>query len=225
MRRCESCGAANAATATWCGQCFAELDRADASSSDEPGAPAGAGPDPAALHAPAAGTDQVEGASAGMRRTADGLEWACVACETYNPIERSTCQVCGTSFTARFADAEGRSDVDWRAARLRSALLPGLGHIAAGRAAQGAGRAVLFVVWLLGGVIVVAGAGSRGLLIGAPLLLGAAVVYALTLHDIAALERGRRELLAGRTLLWLVVGVTLALIVTTILGVGSARTG
>lgn len=172
-----------------------------------------------------AGADPVSEARAGVRRTAEGLEWSCVACETYNPMERSTCQVCGTSFTARFADADERRDVDWGAARMRSALLPGLGHVAAGRAAQGAGRAVLFGVWLLGGIVVVAGAGSRGLLIGAPLLLGALVVYALTLHDIAALERGRRELLAGRMLLWLVVGITLALIVTTTLGVTAARTG
>jgi ribosomal protein L40E len=223
MRRCPSCGATNAATATWCGQCFAELDRPDASDRPESSdAPAAAAPtaDPVG-----ATTDPASQAGAGMRRTADGLEWSCVACETYNPMERSTCQVCGTSFTARFADAEGPRDVDWGAARLRSALLPGLGHSAAGRAAQGAGRAVLFVVWLLGGITVVAGAGSRGLLIGAPLLLGAAAVHALTLHDIAALEHGRRELLAGRTLLWLVVGVTLALIVTTILGVGSTPTG
>ncbi len=221
MRRCPSCGAGNAATATWCGQCFGELGGRDAATEREKDPSTKSSEVPG--DAPAAAADPAP--RAGVRRTREGLEWSCVACETYNPMEASTCGVCATPFTARFADAEKRRDVDWRTARLRSALLPGLGHIAAGRAAQGVGRAVLFSVWLLGGLVVVLGAGSRGLLIGAPLLLGAMAVHGMTLHDIAALERGRRELLAGRTLLWLVVGVTLALIVTTIVGISAARPG
>ncbi|CAN5288476.1 hypothetical protein BH20ACT8_BH20ACT8_10850 [soil metagenome] len=62
---------------------------------------------------------------------------------------------------------------------------------------------MLFGIWLLGGIALLA-TGSRAALAAAPLLLGAAVVYAASLVDLAARRRDGRELLAGRGLLWLV---------------------
>jgi len=96
-----------------------------------------------------------------------------------------------------------------------SALLPGLGHLIAGRTGSGAARAVLAVLWLVGGIaLVVVADGAVARLPGVVLLAGAVSVWAATLADAAELARGGvRELLAVRTLLWLVVVVTGLLIV------------
>jgi hypothetical protein len=175
-----------------------------------------------------AGTGQAEGdreRSAGVRRGPDGLEWACVACETYNPMAASTCVVCGTSFTARFADAGDDESVDWDDAFRRNLLLPGLGHMAAGRTGSGIGRALLFGVWLLGWIAITVGGGGRGLTAATPLLAGVVVVYVGSLVDIRRVQHGNPELLAGRTLLWLVVGVTALLMVSTVVAAGVGTSG
>jgi hypothetical protein len=233
MTPCPTCGATNAEGASWCTQCYASLTAPVA----EPEAPRG--PDgPHGADGPH-GTDGSHGAGdpaqrppasepapdTGLRRGPDGLEWICVACETANPMERSTCAVCGIPFTARFAVAERRAPVDWAAARTASVLLPGLGHIRADRPATGWARIVLFAVWALGGLLILGGAGTAGLPVAAPLLLGAVVIHLLTQVDLRNLEHGGAELLAGRTLLWLVVGVTLLVVVGAVLAFGGAATG
>jgi ribosomal protein L40E len=220
--RCPRCGAANADAAAWCSQCYGGLGA-------EP--PAGEPPAAAAPGRPApAGDAPSPGASAGragaaIRRGAEGLEWVCVACETANPFEATRCTVCGTPFVARFADAEPAPPVDWATARTASLLLPGLGHVRAGHPASGWARLVLFAVWGLGGLLVLLGAGAASLPVAAPLLLGAFVIHVLSQVDLAALERGGRELLAGRTLLWLVVGVTVLVVLGAVVGLGVASPG
>jgi ribosomal protein L40E len=214
---CPHCGASNAPSATWCTQCYASLQEPPAA---DPGpGPAPTTPSPAA--APGEPPLRDPAPDSGLRRGEDGLEWSCVACETVNPIEVSSCTACGVAFAARFAVAEHSAPVDWASARTASLFLPGLGHLRAGRPA-GWARLLLFGVWAVGGILVLIGAGASGLLVAGPLLLGAVVVHVATQLDLRALERDGRELLDGRALLWLVVGVTVLVIVGAVVGLGSA---
>jgi hypothetical protein len=148
-----------------------------------------------------------------------------MACEAVNPIALSRCAVCALPFTARFAVADAGPEVDWDAARSVSMIVPGLGHVRAGGQASGLARLTLFTVWLLGGLVVLAGAGISGMPVAGPLLLGAAAVHIATQVDIRALQKGGREVLAGRTLLWLVVGVTVLVLAGAVLGLGVAGFG
>jgi ribosomal protein L40E len=213
---CAACGAHNAEDARWCTQCYGGLGpQADP--------PAASAPVQAARPpAPATDAGAPPGPDTGIRRGVDGLEWACVTCEATNPIEASVCRACATPFTARFAIAERGPAVDWRAARTAGAILPGLGHIRAGAGTSGVARLVLWGVWLLGGLVVLIGDGAAGLPVAGPLLVGAAIVHATSVADLTALERGGRELLAGRALLWLVVGVTVLVIVGLVAGLTGA---
>jgi hypothetical protein len=233
---CPSCGAGNAASASWCGQCFAVFAQESDSGADGPGTgarlPAGttdrSPPEeaPSTPSAPSGIREPGEAVAAGLRQGPEGLEWSCVACEVYNPLEASTCVVCGTPFTARFTEREAAEPVDWDAALRRNLLLPGLGHMAAGHSGSGVARMLLFGVWLLGGLLVLLGAGAAGFVVAAPLLGGAATVYVATVVDIRRLESGLGELLVGRALLWLVVAVTALLVVSTVLATaGGAPTG
>lgn len=61
------------------------------------------------------------------------------------------------------------------------------------------------------GGLLLAGAGAS-LLVAAPLLAGALAVWAGTLADVSNLDGSGREVLRGRVLLYLVVGVTLLLL-------------
>ncbi len=91
-----------------------------------------------------------------------------------------------------------------------SAFAPGAGHLAVGRYGSGWARLLLFVVWAVGAVML-SGAGARALGAIAPLLLGVVIVWVGSLVDLQRLQRGQEELLAGRRLLWLVIGVLLLL--------------
>jgi len=55
------------------------------------------------------------------------------------------------------------------------------------------------------------------------LALAAATLWALTLHDLSRLADGRPQLLTGRVLAWSVVGVTAALVLSGLVGVGGGR--
>jgi hypothetical protein len=123
---------------------------------------------------------------------------------------------------ARYETAPDTPPVNWGAALALSAVLPGGGHLLARAGASGTSRALLYVLWLLGGVAV-ATQGGPAVLVAAPLLLGAAAVWGATLLDVRNLERGRPELLAGRTLLWMVIAVTaLFMVAGAVVLVGSA---
>jgi hypothetical protein len=102
-------------------------------------------------------------------------------------------------------------------------VLPGLGHLLARRTGTGAARVVTTVAWLTGAVLLVRGGG--GSVAAAPLLLGVAVVWAGSLHDVLALVDGGRELLTTRVLLWLTGGVVLSLVALLVAGVGARGGG
>lgn len=238
--RCPACGASNPERAQWCGQCYERLgdtsppapeaapapDASTAVPLVTPGAdglplPPGAAPGPQP-GSPAA--DPAALARRGLRKRGDELEWECVTCGEFNPMERMECTVCSTPFTARFSPpAKEEPERDWSTALLLSAVLPGGGHIAVGRHGSGIARALLYAVWLGGGLVLGLGAGA--IAVAAPLLLGALVLWGGSMVDLLRLREGQDEVLAGRVLLWLVVGVTVLLLLGAVAGTlgGGAR--
>lgn len=150
--------------------------------------------------------------SESFRRVGDQLEWACPQCGQFNSIDDPACAVCGTPFVERFrADEEPEPPRNWSQALAFSAVAPGAGHLAVGRYGSGWARLVLFVSWIIGALLMSSSGGARA---GVPLLLGAAVMWAGSLVDLRRLQQGQEELLVGRRLLWLVLGVLLLLGVT-----------
>lgn len=224
--RCPACGATNPETAAWCGQCYRRFDeevapRSPNGSAAAPGAPAAPAPPPQTQpgsNGPSEGTVTSEG----FRRSGDEIEWECPGCGTFNSIDLQSCAVCGTSFLERFRSEEPEVAHNWSTALLLSAVAPGAGHISVGRYGTGSARLLLFVAWVVGAVLLATSAGSGGLIAATPLLLGAVVLWVLTLIDVYRLQQGESELLVGRTFLWLVVGVLLLLGIALFASVGTA---
>lgn len=239
-RACPVCGARNAAGAPWCTQCYASFgDLAEArgpavsprpaadgagprppGSADPPGEPSAAA---GAADGPAAAGGPVRAGSTGDVRQDDhgAVEWRCRTCDGWSPLEAAACVTCGS---ARRGFGEDRElDVpDEQRVVLLSGMVPGLGHIVAGRVGSGLARAVFGLGWLIGGVLLLLAAmrAGGGHWASAPLLVGAAVVWVLSVLDARSLARGQqREHLDGRTLLWLMVGVTCLLLLGLMLDV------
>ena len=207
--RCPACGASNPETAGWCGQCLAVFTPPAAGGSQPPTARPPADPHevPGASGASAVQPAERADLTGGFRTHEGRIEWPCLACGSFNPIDVFACAVCGTPMADRFAPDTPERQVNWSAALALSALAAGAGHLAAGRYGTGSARMFLYVLWLLGGVVVAAD-GGRAWLAAAPLLLGATALWLGSLVDVTRLQRGQAELLGGRALLWLVVGVT-----------------
>lgn len=205
--RCPACGATNPEGASWCGQCYTSF-----TASPEPAQPAepGQAPGPAA-----------EPSTSGFRKRGDALEWQCPRCDAYTSVEQLDCQVCGTPLAARYDVDTDETEHNWSAAMALSAVVPGAGHLAVARYGAGAARLLLFTVWLVGGLLLTASGGAGAIPAAAPLYLGAFVLWAGSLVDLHQLQRGDRELLAGRTLLWLVVSV----IILSMIGMFAAAGG
>jgi hypothetical protein len=211
--RCPQCGATNPDTAAWCGQCLQRFDQLEA--------PA---PDAAEIPEPATddGLDVLDGAAVvpteapipppttegaeGFRREGDEVQWQCPQCDRFNSIEVQHCEVCGTAFFARFQEQQVEPPRNWNAALLMSVLAPGAGHISVGRYGTGVARLVLYLGWVIGAMAVTSFAGGRGALVVTPLILAALVLWAGSIVDVYRLQHGDKELLGGRSLLWLVVG-------------------
>ena len=127
--------------------------------------------------------------------------------------------VCGAARTG-FGEPTATAAPDEQRVVLLSAVVPGLGHLMAGRVGSGIARAIFGLGWLVGGVLLLLAAvrAGSGYAAAVPLLLGAAVVWVLSVLDAQGLARGaQREHLDGRRLLWLMVGVTCALVVALLL--------
>ena len=72
-----------------------------------------------------------------FRRSAEGLEWACGLCREWNPLERTTCRVCGTGFGEEpGTGGPPAPDVEPAVLAGASVLLPGAGHLLLGRTAE-----------------------------------------------------------------------------------------
>ncbi len=228
--RCPACGAHNPDSAEWCTQCFAALTQGPPGETQpepaigvvgqrEPGAQP-IEDDPGALVDTAADADReraedggsVTTADSRFRRTSEGIDWQCEVCEVWNPIERTTCKSCHQPFARTVADAPSAPtrQVSESTALLTSALVPGTGHILLGRTASGVARAVMFIIWLAGGLVLLreASASQQSILPAVPLLAGALVLWLATTVDVLALVQGSRtEILRPRVFLWLAIGV------------------
>ncbi|MEO8293217.1 MAG: zinc ribbon domain-containing protein [Actinomycetota bacterium] len=193
-RRCPSCQALVSADAEWCGQCFTSLQAAPV-----PGAAAATGP------------LRITPVTDGPQATRATATWACPACEHLNPLEADLCELCGTSFGALFRMQEEGPRIDPATALKRSLLLPGLGHAAVGRGADGIARAMLFA-WTFGTAIVIAFAGvSSGPVLALLALYGllAVGVYLFTAYEAYRMAQGSGPLVSSRVLLWGAVALVL----------------
>lgn len=223
--RCPACGALNVDTAEWCSQCYATLQGADAGEGDGGLEEASTAASTPAEPAPEARPAGQAPSDSRFRRSEEGVDWCCAACDAWNPLERSTCTVCGTSLTESLQDdvAPAPERVSLGAVVAASVLLPGAGHVLLGRSAAGIGRLILYLVWASGGLALLsAAAGADGSMLPAlPLLTGAFVLLATSVLDAVALQRGdvTTEILSVRALLWLTVGV---IGLTTLAFIGSA---
>lgn len=223
--QCPACGASNPDSAAWCGQCYRRFDEDTAPETPSPNG-SGTAPPPAADAAPVTQSSQsapdTGGEAEGFRRVGDELEWECPECGSFNGIELTSCAICGTSFLQRFRSEEPEPERNWSAALLLSAVAPGAGHLSVGRYGTGAARLLLFVAWIVGALMLATSAGSGALVAATPLVLGALILWAMTLFDVYRLQQGESEILAGRTFLWLVVGVLLFMGVALFASAGSA---
>ncbi len=180
---------------------------------------------PAAPTAPgAAGVGSVQpDVQATNVRTRDGeVEWRCAVCSGWCALTAPACTVCGAArhgFGTETGPAPPRQDLPLPAVIGVSLVLPGSGHLLIGRTGTGVARLLLALLWLLGGFAMLRGAGG-GAALGPALVLftGAVVVWIGTALDVRTVLTGRgSEVLTSRVLLWLVVGVTVALVATLLL--------
>lgn len=249
--RCPSCNARNGGDAQWCTQCYQSLVAPpDPPATPDPAASAGAPAPPAAPPPPPSvaagepdgllplppdpagdasttGPRQLRAGSGRFRETAEGLEWSCGTCDEWNPMERVTCTVCAAPFgTALGAEQEPeRPDVAPGILTVVSLLLPGAGHWLLGLRGAAALRALLGIVWGLGGLTLFLQARGSGqsFLPAVPLLLGWAVVAAGSAND-AVVEGGGSGtiVLQGRVLLWLTLAVVGGTFAAVLIGVLAA---
>lgn len=240
--RCPACGARNGVSAEWCTQCFTPLGedpttgaaagtgaadtpvQADVPPPPAPGSEVSGGPVPPA---PAAGTGGLRSGGGRFRQADDGLEWACATCGEWNSIELLTCTVCSAPFGSATGDEQqpARTDVPIALLVGGSVVLPGLGHWLLGLRGTALLRAVLALVWGIGGLalFVQARASGQSLAPAIPLLLGWAIIAGGSAND-AFVEAGGngQRVLVGRTLLWLTIAVIGGTFAAVLVGVLSA---
>lgn len=218
-RRCPRCGGLVAEDARWCGQCLARLDdaREDAPA---PVAPAST-PERSRPAAEPSGSVEVEEGRA---------VWTCPSCGSRNALDDDVCPRCGRSFASLFAEPDPPPRVAASRAAVLSLVVPGLGHVAAGRAAEGVARFVVFAYALGTALVVLLG---KGVLASGPLvplgwlaLAGAVVVYLSAAVDAARVAERREPALSNRALLYGAIGLmmlTVIVLVVSGLRVTSAR--
>ena len=168
-------------------------------------------PVPEGARAGAADAGGHGGVEADFRTTDGRIAWRCPTCANWSPLDAAACAFCGTPFGVRTETAAASATAARRAVAVQRAVwlnvvLPGLGHLLAGWTGSGLARMILYSVWFIGGVLLL---GAGGTLAGVPLLVGAAALWITGLHDGWQLRTRGPQLLSGRALLWLVIGVTL----------------
>jgi hypothetical protein len=201
--RCPTCGARNADGADWCSQCYAPLG--------------GATPPPAVE------TSTSSAPARDVRTVGDEVEWRCARCRSWAPLLAEVCTTCGAPRTGFGEPARRPGPQPQDRGRLvaASVLLPGLGHLLAGRVGTGVARLLLGLSWAAGGLAIARSAGAAGgILPAVPLLLGATIVWAASIRDAAVLGDGQ-ELLRPKVL----AGLTVAVVGTLLLAVVAATTG
>jgi TM2 domain-containing membrane protein YozV len=235
--RCPDCGARNADAAAWCTQCYRRLEGPTTASAVAPAevgtgerrpshvaTPSGddhaAVPTPPSTPPPIPATARAA-AERDIRVDGDQVEWRCARCAGWTPLEQPSCAACGSArvgFTPTAAAAATARAPTGSAPLVASALLPGLGHLLVGRPGSGVARILLWLLWAGGAglTLVSVGVTSTALV----LALAASALWAITLQDLSRLADGRPQVLTGRVLAWSVVGVTAALVLSGLAGVG-----
>ena len=230
--RCPSCLATNSDTATFCGQCYTRFDQPPAAEPvrsapdlDEvpwlvTGAPTDAAPsdttpsDTAPSDAAQPETVPATGATAtaGRFHFDDGRAgWTCGVCGEPNELTAFTCDVCGARMDAEEPPVR-LSPEEWDRARRAEALAPGVGHLRTGSPGSGIARLGMVLLWFLGTVLLATG-GTGGIIASVPMVVGILVIWATGPGDLTALQRGRSPRLDARRFMYLVIGVTVAVIV------------
>jgi TM2 domain-containing membrane protein YozV len=234
--RCADCGARNADAAAWCTQCYRRLE-GPAAASGSASVEVSAGERRASHAAPPSGPDDQAAvptpppipsaaraaAQRDIRVDGDQVEWRCARCAGWTPLEQPSCAACGSArvgFAPTGATGTAVIAPVGSAPLVASALLPGLGHLLVGRPGSGVARILLWLLWAGGAglTLVSVGVTSTALV----LALAATALWAITLQDLSRLADGRPELLTGRVLAWSVVGVTAALVLSGLAGVGGS---
>jgi hypothetical protein len=205
--RCSACDARNADGADWCTQCYAPLG--------------GATP------APEVETPSTPAPARDVRTVGDEVEWRCRRCRSWAPLLAEACTTCGGPRTG-FGDPARRpapAPADRGRLVAASVVLPGLGHLLAGRVGTGVARLLLGLSWAVGGLAIARGAGAEGRILPAvPLLVGAIVVWAASIRDVAVLGEGS-ELLRPKVLAGLTVAVVGTLLLTAVAATTGGATG
>lgn len=233
--KCGACGARNVEDAAWCTQCYTSFaaapevegagsgvvgvestahvhSTADPGSTTEAGAPGEVGSTTGVAADPEAESPAAETWSAPDVRAVDGdIQWRCTTCDSWVALEAPVCGTCGAARRG-FGDAPTPSrqaaDVPQQTLLAAGVLLPGLGHVLAGRTGSGVTRMLLWVLWSAGGLWWVLTT-EQGRLPGLVLLAGAVILWAATLVDTHAIATGSTaEPFGVRGLLWTVVGIT-----------------
>ncbi len=145
----------------------------------------------------------------------DRMVWTCPSCFAENGIEASECERCGTPFSRLFRQPEPRPTIPRQSAFGLSLVFPGLGHVAAGRVAEGLARAVIFAWVAASAVIIFVARSGRGLGPFAPLaalyVLIAAGLWLVTAVDAGRAADSEPPVMTSRTLLY---GVAVLMMVT-----------
>lgn len=227
--RCDACGGLNPADADWCGQC---LRRFSAPPPPPPRASDAVEPERAPLHvvtqedAPGAPPSHAVGTERGaFKVTQQGVTWTCKACDSENPMESSSCAVCGTALahTLRPPEPE-RPARDPNMTAMISLLMPGAGHGYLGLWPQAIARMVL-QAWVLAAALI--GAISGSLFLGIIFGIASFALWLTSAHDSFREASGQPSLvlLKGRAFLWIVLGllsILMIVVVMTALGAPSA---
>lgn len=171
---------------------------------------------------PPADAEDVVDTGRDVRTRGGEVEWRCAVCDRWNSLVEQACTACASPRQG-FGEPGGRTAAPQVSGTstvlVASVLLPGLGHVLLGRVGTGIARMLLFLLWALGSVGLSRGASGVSTLAPAlVLLLGAVLVWVGTLLDTRLLlASDSREVLTSRVLLWLVVGVTMALVAALLL--------
>lgn len=211
-RRCPNCGGLVSADLAWCSQCLTRFDDEEPATADRKVTTEGTSPRPAPPVAGAPGEMGPGSEQRTLRVVEEGrVLWDCPVCGQENDLDTRVCTRCGTAFGRLFEEPEPPARISPERAAMISLVVPGAGHVVAGRVAEGVARAVIFA-FTVGMVVAILAAGGG---LGGPLVplvvlfVGAsATLYLATAVDAYRAVRREDPVLSTRILM---IGATVLL--------------
>jgi hypothetical protein len=206
-RRCHNCGALVSAEASWCGQCYASLERGESA-------------------AQAAGSQDDVAPSSPTTEDRATATWPCPVCGTDNPLEADACTTCGTSFGSLLSLDGQREPIGPRDALAWSLVFPGVGHQRLGLGLDGLARGILFTMTF--GMALLLGFGAaRGPTFALFLLylLLAIGTYSVTAWEAYRVAQGAPLFVPSRPLMWVTVVLMLVSVVALAITVAVSGSG